>query len=140
MARSKLRYFRFREVANAIELVCLFNEVDEKIEVEASSVFAMLYFQTRNHIRIDLFGVKYLPLSFLTKLMTLAKDLKEKKRVLILAGLSPSVNHFIRRFSLQNIVFLQSDERTRKRIPPTMHSLLAKGGIPSGYLNPPKAT
>lgn len=135
MAKPKLKYFRFREVSNAIELVCLFNEMDENIENEAVSVFAMLYYQTRNHIKIDLFPVKYLSLSFLTRLLNLARDLNEKRRALILVGLNPSLMHFIKRFNFTETIFLiEEPDKDRKRrskssSPPSMEEI--QGLFPS---------
>ncbi|MCZ8237412.1 MAG: hypothetical protein O9346_07415 [Leptospiraceae bacterium] len=131
MAKPRLKYFRFREVSNAIELVCLFNELNESIENEASSVFAMLYYQTRNHIKIDLFPLKYLSLSFTTRLLNLARDLKDKNRALILAGLNPSLMHFIKRFKFTDTIFLieEADKdrmsRSKTSSPPSMEEIQA---------------
>jgi anti-anti-sigma regulatory factor len=131
MAKPKLRYFRFREISNAIELVCLFHDMDESVENEAYSVFAMLYYQTRNHIKIDLFPVHYLSLNFVTRLMNLAKDLREKKRVLILSGMNPSLLHFLHRFKMENTIFLvaESDherkQSTKFTPPPSKEEILA---------------
>lgn len=118
MARQpRLKHFRFREVGNAVEVVCLFRRIDEEVESEAASVFAMLYYQTRNHVKLDLFTVDYIPMSFLNRILNLAIDLREKKRVLILLGISPSLYHFIQRFSLQENIFLQKDGLIRKPRP-----------------------
>jgi|JI9StandDraft_1071089.scaffolds.fasta_scaffold323317_2 anti-anti-sigma regulatory factor len=131
MAKPKLKYFRFRETSNAIELVCLFHDMDDSVENEAYSVFAMLYYQTRNHIKIDLFPVHYLSLNFVTRLMNLAKELREKKRVLILSGLNPSLYHFLHRFKMENTIFLHSEpeqerkHRTKFTPPPTKEEILA---------------
>lgn len=138
MASSRLKFFRFKEVGNAIELVCLFREVTPSIEVEASSVFAMLYYQTRNHIKLDLYSITYIPMHFLNRILNLALDLREKKRVLILTGISPSLYHYIHRFHLQENIFLQ--EKGLIRNPKTnQHSLPTMVETLSGSLDHPRA-
>jgi anti-anti-sigma regulatory factor len=108
----------------------MFREIRPRVEKEAASVFAMVYFQTRKHIKLDLYSVDYLPLGFLTKLLNLARDLRSKKRVLILSGMSPSVLHFLQKFKLQNLIFLPSEGLTRsteKRMPASKQDLSKSG-------------
>jgi anti-anti-sigma regulatory factor len=137
VARPRLKYFRFREVGNAVELVCIFREVTPEVESEAASVFAMLYYQTRNHIKLDLYTVDYIPMNFLNRILNLAMDLREKKRVLILLGISPSLYHFINRFSLHENIFLQKDGLIRIRKDTNSH--LTKEEIPGSPPSLPKA-
>lgn len=139
MARPKLKYFRFREVGNAIELVCLFSEVTSEVETEAVSVFAMLYYQTRNHIKLDLYSVDFVPLGFFTRILNLAKDLRNKKRVLILLGIRPSIHHFLHRFHLHQLVFLQEEDLIRPpRKKPKVTALPAKEESLGESLDPPR--
>jgi hypothetical protein len=138
MASPRLKFFRFKEVGNAIELVCLFRKITPEIEVEASSVFAMLYYQTRNHIKLDLYSIAYIPMHFLNKILNLALDLREKKRVLILTGISPSLYHYIHRFHLQQNIFLQENGLIRdSKI--SHHSLPAMVESLSESLDHPRA-
>lgn len=142
MAKPKLRFFKFREIGNAVELIAHFTEVTPEVESEAISVFAMLYYQTRNHIKLDLYTVNYLPMSFLTRILNLAIELRERKRVLILYGISPSLYHFLHRFSLQDNIYLQREGLIRKLQPThlsTPATLPTKEETPDELPDLPKA-
>jgi len=130
MPLPKLKYFRLREAGSHIELEALFPVVNEKVESEASSIFAILYYQTQKHIRLNLNQVDFMPLNFLNRILNLAMDLREKKRVLILAGISPAVHHFIARFSLQDHIFLPREGLLRKNPKP-------RAQIPNEFPNLP---
>ncbi|TGK83244.1 hypothetical protein EHQ24_08055 [Leptospira noumeaensis] len=102
---KKTKYLTVREVQNAYEIVILSKTVHAELEEEMDSVMHMLFFQTRSHIQMDLSNLPYLPLSLLTKLLNMARDLRLKKRVLVLLGLPLSGYIYLKRFGLIRLVF-----------------------------------
>ncbi|MCW7492657.1 hypothetical protein ND861_09015 [Leptospira sp. 2 VSF19] len=102
---KKTKYLSVREVQNAYEIVILSKEVHLELEEELDSVMHMLFFQTRSHIQMDLSNLPYLPLTLLTKLLNMARDLRLKKRVLVLLGLPVSSYIYLKRFDLIRLVF-----------------------------------
>ncbi|PJZ44249.1 hypothetical protein [Leptospira brenneri] len=102
---KKTKYLTVREVQNAYEIVILSKKVHNELEEELDSIMHMLFFQTRSHIQMDLSTLPYLPLSLLTKLLNMARDLRLKKRVLVLVGLPISSYMYLKRFDLIRLVF-----------------------------------
>ncbi|TGL88391.1 hypothetical protein EHQ68_11135 [Leptospira congkakensis] len=102
---KKTKYLTVREVQNAYEIVILSKEVHPELEEEMDSVMHMLFFQTRAHIQMDLSNLPYLPLTLLTKLLNMARDLRLKKRVLVLLGLPLSGYSYLKRFGLIRLIF-----------------------------------
>ncbi|MCG6142415.1 MULTISPECIES: hypothetical protein [Leptospira] len=102
---KKTKYLTVREVQNAYEIVILSKNVHPELEEELDSVMHMLFFQTRSHIQMDLSNLPYLPLTLLTKLLNIARDLRLKKRVLVLLGLPLSGYIYLKRFGLIRLVF-----------------------------------
>lgn len=102
---KKTKYLNVREVQNAYEIVILSKKVHNELEEEMDSVMHMLFFQTRSHIQMDLSNLPYLPITLLTKLLNIARDLRLKKRVLVLLGLPLSSYMYLKRFGLIRLVF-----------------------------------
>lgn len=102
---KKTKYLTVREIQNAYEIVILSKEVHFDMEEELDSVMHMLFFQTRSHIQIDLSNMPYLPITLLTKLLQMARDLRLKKRVMVLNGLTIATYHYLKRFGLTRLVF-----------------------------------
>ncbi|PJZ80679.1 hypothetical protein EHQ55_10065 [Leptospira meyeri] len=102
---KKTKYLTVREVQNAYEILILSKNVHPELEEELDSVMHMLFFQTRSHIQMDLSNLPYLPLTLLTKLLNIARDLRLKKRVLVLLGLPLSSYIYLKRFGLIRLVF-----------------------------------
>ncbi|MCW7473089.1 hypothetical protein CH354_15015 [Leptospira levettii] len=102
---KKTKYLNVREIQNAYEIVISTKEVHAEMEEELDSVMHMLFFQTRSHIQMDLSNLPYLPITLLTKLLNMARDLRLKKRVLVLNGLTLSSYHYLKRFGLIRLVF-----------------------------------
>ncbi len=109
---KKTRYIQVQEIKNAYEIKILSNEVHEKILEELEAVLDMLFFQTRAHIQIDCRKIDYFPLNFLTKILQLARDLRLKKRILVLVGLDLPSYRFFSRYGLLRLIF--SNEETRR--------------------------
>lgn len=102
---KKTKYLTVREVQNAYEIVISSKTVHNELEEEMDSVMHMLFFQTRSHIQMDLSNLPYLPVTLLTKLLNMARDLRLKKRVLVLLGLPISSYMYLKRFGLIRLVF-----------------------------------
>ncbi|TGL20899.1 hypothetical protein EHQ46_10425 [Leptospira yanagawae] len=102
---KKTKYLSVREIQNAYEIVISSKVVHADLEEELDSVMHMLFFQTRSHIQMDLSNLPYLPITLLTKLLNMARDLRLKKRVLVLNGLTLASLHYLKRFGLTKLVF-----------------------------------
>lgn len=102
---KKTKYIQVQEVKNAYEVVVLSSEVHTNLLEELDGALDMLFFQTRAHIQLNVSKLNYLPLPFLTKILQLARDLRLKKRVLVLVGLNrPSYQYFLR-YGLLRLIF-----------------------------------
>ncbi|TGN14609.1 hypothetical protein EHS11_01055 [Leptospira ilyithenensis] len=109
------KYLSVREIENAYEIQIQSKEFDTAVEEETSSIIAMLFFQTRSHIQLDVSSLNYIPLSFLTQILRLAKDLRAKKRVLVLQGLPFSSYYFLQRFGMTRLFFQTRDGMLRTK-------------------------
>ncbi|MCU0823544.1 MAG: hypothetical protein MUF77_02745 [Leptospira sp.] len=109
---KKTRYIQVQEIKNAYEIIILSNEVHQKFLEEIEAVLDMLFFQTRAHIQIDCRKIEYFPLPFLTKLLQLARDLRLKKRVLVIRGLDLPSYRYFSRYGLLRLIL--SNEETRR--------------------------
>jgi len=107
------KYLSVREIENAYEIQIQASEFNTSVEEETSSIIAMLFFQTRSHIQLDVSSLDYIPLSFITQILRLAKDLRSKRRVLVLLGLPLSTHHFLQRFGMARLFFQTKDGMLR---------------------------
>ncbi|TGN19118.1 hypothetical protein [Leptospira idonii] len=122
MAR-KTKYLSIREIENAYEIQVHSKEYTPEVEDEITSVIAMLFFQTRSHIQLDVTSLNSIPQAFLTQILRLAKDLRMKKRVLVLLGVPYSVYFVLQRFQLLSLFFQTKEGMIRKKF---HNPLLAK--------------
>ncbi len=102
---EKTEFILVEQTDNVFEISFLTDELTESAEDEFVSMSSLLFFQSRNHIQVDLSSLSFVPFSFLLRLLNLAKDLRAKKRVLVLVGIPYSQFHFLDRFQLQKVLF-----------------------------------
>ncbi|MDF3820376.1 hypothetical protein P3G55_10720 [Leptospira sp. 96542] len=102
---KKTKFISVNEIQNAYEIRVLSKTVHKDFSEEMDAVIDMLFFQTRSHIQIDLEMLEYFPLPFLTQLLKLARDLRLKKRFLVLVGLNLPAYLYLQRFGLLKLLF-----------------------------------
>lgn len=102
---QKTKFSLVREIQNAYEIKIRTDRPFVGMEEELDAILDMLFFQTRAHIQIDLSNIRYFPISFTTKLLRMAQELRLKKRVLVLIGLPLPTYAYLRRFGLDKLLF-----------------------------------
>ncbi len=112
---NKTRFLTVREIENAYEVKILSETFNRDVDDEVHSVIGMLFFQTRTHIQLDVTSLRYLPLDFINQIVALARDLRAKKRVLVLVGVPYSTYHYLNRFRLTKLFFQLQDGMVRRR-------------------------
>ncbi|WP_244594499.1 hypothetical protein [Leptospira ryugenii] len=127
----RTKHLSVREIKNAYEVKILSEDYSAGLDDEIHSVIGMLFFQTRSHIQIDLNQLHYLPLSLLTQLLALGRDLRAKKRVLVLLGVTESAYAFFQRFHMLGLFFQVQGGLLRKK---QMTVLKAMEGSPAAGL------
>lgn len=121
---KKTRFVSVREIENAYEVQIQSTTFSLDLENEVHSVIGMLFFQTRSHIQLDLTQLSYIPLPFIKEILALARDLRAKKRVLVLVGIPFSMYHFLHRFHLDKMIFQLKGGMVKRKF---QNPLRAKG-------------
>ncbi len=121
---KKTKHLSVREIDNAYEIVVNSHEFSNQVDNEIHSVIGMLFFQTRSHIQLDVTNLNSLPVSFLVQILSLARDLRAKKRVLVLVGVPISTYHFLNRFRLTRMFFPVKGGMVKRKV---QNPLRAKG-------------
>lgn len=110
MAFNNFKYFQIQSKENTYYITCNFSEDNEYVDSEASSIFALLFYQTKGNIRVDLKNVRYLSMNFVSRLLNLAGDLRRKNRMLQIQNAIPPFKHYLMRFGLEHLVFLAKEQ------------------------------
>lgn len=125
---QKTKHLTVREIENAYEVKIHAEEFNEDVDHEIHSVIGMLFFQTRSHIQLDVTSLSYLPITFITQILALARDMRAKKRVLVLIGVPYSTYHFLSRFHLTKMFFQMRGGMVKRTF---QNPLRSKGGFPN---------
>jgi anti-anti-sigma regulatory factor len=112
---KKTKHLSVKEIENAYEVQILSKQFTQELDDEVHSVIGMLFFQTRSHIQLDVTNLNYIPLSFINQIIALARDLRAKKRVLVLVGVPYSTYHFLQRFQLTKLFFQLKDGMVKRK-------------------------
>ena len=124
---KKMKHLTLQEIQNAYEIQINSKEFSQELDDEVHSIIGMLFFQTRSHIQLDVSNLKSLPLIFINQIVALARDLRAKKRVLVLVGLPYSTYHYLERFHLTRLFFPAQGGMVRKKF---VNPLRAKAEFP----------
>lgn len=100
-------HFEIRKNRQSTEVIPLFASFDDSSFDELKSVLALVFYQSSLHVKLDLSGVKVLPLPVAMKILSFAFDLRLKNRTLVISGASPSFRKLIQfyRFDKAVLVF-----------------------------------
>lgn len=87
-----------------VEVVCLFNNFDDLIESEIKSLFAFLYFQSKDNVLLNLGSVHYIPQELLFRILEFGRELKASGRLFSLAFPPVSLKRFFHKFGYDRII------------------------------------
>ncbi|EMJ96625.1 hypothetical protein [Leptospira alstonii] len=103
---QKYERFEIRRNRQSTEVIPLIASFDEVAFEEFKSVLALIFYQSNLHVKINLSGVKVLPLPVAMKLLSFAFDLRIKNRTLVISGASASFKKLIRFYRMDRAVLI----------------------------------
>ncbi|EMY78592.1 hypothetical protein LEP1GSC060_3874 [Leptospira weilii serovar Ranarum str. ICFT] len=102
----KYERFEIRRNRQTTEVTPLISSFDEVEFDEFKSVLALVFYQSNLHVKINLGGVKVLPLSVVMKLLSFAFDLRQKNRTLVVSGAGASFKKLIQFYRMDRVVLI----------------------------------
>ncbi|MDV6236348.1 STAS domain-containing protein [Leptospira ellisii] len=102
----RFEHFEIRRSRQSTEIVPLNASFDESSFDELKSVLALVFYQSSVHVKLDLGGVKLLPLPVAMKILGFAFDLRLKNRTLVLVGASPAFKKLIRFYRMDKALLI----------------------------------
>ncbi|XDD52291.1 STAS domain-containing protein [Leptospira sp. WS92.C1] len=103
---QRYEHFEIRKSRQSTEVVPLMASFDDSSFDELKSVLALVFYQSSLHVKIDLSGVKILPLPVAMKLLSFAFDLRLKNRTLVLSGASPAFKKLIQFYRMDQALLI----------------------------------
>ncbi|WP_246047143.1 hypothetical protein [Leptospira ognonensis] len=125
---KKTKNLTVREIDNAYEIFVESQNYSNDVDNEIHSVIGMLFFQTRSHIQLNVTNLNYIPITFINQIVALARDLRAKKRVLVLVGIPYSTFHYLQRFQLTRMFFQLRGGMVKRKF---QNPLRSKGEFPN---------
>ncbi|MBM9578000.1 anti-sigma factor antagonist [Leptospira sp. 201903070] len=103
---QRYQHFEIRKNRQSTEVVPLTASFDESSFDELKSILALVFYQSSLHVKINLSGVKVLPLPVAMKILSFALDLRLKNRTLVLTGASPSFKKLIQFYRMDRSLLI----------------------------------
>ncbi|MBM9499795.1 anti-sigma factor antagonist [Leptospira sp. 201903071] len=103
---QRYQHFEIRKNRQSTEVVPLTASLDESSFDELKSILALVFYQSSLHVKINLSGVKILPLPVAMKILAFAFDLRLKNRTLVLTGASPSFKKLIQFYRMDRSLLI----------------------------------
>ncbi|PJZ70774.1 STAS domain protein [Leptospira perolatii] len=102
----RFSFFEIRKKDKVTEIEPLSRRIDNEQMDELQSILAMVFYESNRHIKIEFNSVESISLVVLVRLLKFGLDLREKKRVLIFAKPKISVQTYLERFHLSELVLV----------------------------------
>ncbi|EQA55777.1 anti-sigma factor antagonist [Leptospira kmetyi] len=103
---QRYEHFEIRKNRQSTEVIPLVASFDELAFDELKSVFALVFYQSSFHVKINLSGVKVLPLPVAMKILSFAFDLRLKNRTLVISGASASFKKLIQFYRMDKAILI----------------------------------